>query len=305
MSPRVVTAREGTTPLALPLSDWPAEGILEGGMIAATLVVRCPRCGAMEVDSAPAGEADLDRLTCRRCGCSEACDTEETEERWSERVPPEVAPSEEQWTLLPEVRFAELWARLGARGSHRETLRRIRMAYGEGHRAYHTARHVSECLRLLDDPEVRRRSGGRVEVEAALWWHDLVYDPRSTDNEERSAEDAIATLAGIGVSEVVVDRVAAYVLATKTHASDDPGGALVIDVDLSILGESPATFARFERDIRREYAWVPPAAYAAGRATVLRRFLEREHIYATPLFRDRYEARARANIEGALRALAG
>lgn len=274
-------------------------------MAAAILVVRCPRCGAMDVDSSPAGDPDLERLACRRCGHVEACDAEESEERWSERVVPEVAPSEEQWTLLPEVRFAELWARLGARGSHREALRKIRMAYAEPHRAYHTARHVSECLRLLDEPEVRRRSGGRVEVEAALWWHDLVYDPRAGDNEERSAEDAIATLAGIGVEETVVDRVAAYVLATKTHESSEPDGALVIDVDLSILGESPATFARFERDIRREYAWVEASAYAAGRAAVLRRFLEREHIYATPLFRERYEVRARENIDVMLRALAG
>lgn len=206
--------------------------------------------------------------------------------------------------LLPSARFAELWTTLGAQGSSLETLHRIRRAYAEPHRAYHDARHISACLRLVDDPNVRERSERLAEIEAAIWWHDLVYDTHAKDNEERSAEDAIATLSGGGVRTDVVDRIASHILATKKHETSTSDGGLVIDIDLSILAESEPTYARFEEEIRREYAWVDAASYAAGRAAVLRHFLDRPHVYTTPYFQEQWDARARANVERAIRSLA-
>jgi predicted metal-dependent HD superfamily phosphohydrolase len=41
---------------------------------------------------------------------------------------------------------------------------------------------------------------------------------------------------------------------------------------------------------------VPDAAYRAGRAAVLERFLTRAAIFPDPRFAERYEARARENI---------
>jgi predicted metal-dependent HD superfamily phosphohydrolase len=64
-------------------------------------------------------------------------------------------------------------------------------------------------------------------------------------------------------------------------------------------------FARFEEEIRREYAWVEVATYAAGRAAALRRFVDRAFIYGTALFRERYESKARENIAWSLATLAG
>ena len=258
----------------------------------------------MDVEVAEQVGIEFDRMRCRRCEHSQICDEQQIKDEWNELVPPDVVPSDEQWTLLPSVRFADLWSSLGARGSCHETLHRIRRAYGEPHRAYHGARHISACLRLVDDLDVKRRSTRLAEVEAAIWWHDLVYDTRAKDNEERSAEDAIATLAGARVSDDVVDRIASHILATKKHESSESDGGLVIDIDLSILAESEASYARFEEEIRREYAWVDAASYAAGRVAVLRHFLERPHVYTTPFFQEQWNARARANVERAIRSLA-
>jgi len=258
----------------------------------------------MEVEVAEQVGIEFDRMRCRRCSQSQICDEQQIKDEWNELVPPEVVPSDEQWTLLPSVRFEQLWKALGAHGSPHETLHRIRLAYGEPHRAYHGARHISACLRLVDDPNVKKRSERLAEIEAAIWWHDLVYDTHAKDNEERSAEDAIATLAGARVNDDVVDRIASHILATKKHETNETDGALVIDIDLSILAEGEATYARFEEEIRREYAWVDAPSYAAGRAAVLRHFLDRPHVYTTPYFQEQWDARARANVERALRALA-
>ena len=206
--------------------------------------------------------------------------------------------------MLPSVRFYELWSALGAGGHGSGALLRLRAAYDEPHRAYHTARHIGACLRLLDDEAVTATATHIEEVEAALWFHDVVYDTRASDNEERSAEMAAEVLGGAGVAEEVVARIAAHVRATKAHVPDSADGQLVIDIDLSILAEAPEVFARFEEEIRREYAWVDEAAYVAGRAAVLRGFRERPLLYGTPLLRERYEARARANLEASLARLA-
>jgi predicted metal-dependent HD superfamily phosphohydrolase len=204
---------------------------------------------------------------------------------------------------LPGDRFRALWKALGACGRGDDVLERLAAAYAEPHRAYHTARHVAACLALLDQADVRALAERPSEVEAALWLHDAVYDTHAHDNEARSAALAGEVLRAAGVGDAVVDRIAAHVRATQSHVSDSADGRLVIDIDLSILGADDATYDAFEAQIRREYAWVEPAAYAAGRAGVLRRFLDRTTIYATPLLRDRLEARARANLARAIAAL--
>jgi predicted metal-dependent HD superfamily phosphohydrolase len=53
-------------------------------------------------------------------------------------------------------------------------------------------------------------------------------------------------------------RVCRLILATKTHESDGQAEqALMLDVDLSILGSEPIHFSEYERQIRQEYSWVP------------------------------------------------
>jgi predicted metal-dependent HD superfamily phosphohydrolase len=74
-------------------------------------------------------------------------------------------------------------------------------------------------------------------------------------------------------------------------------------VDLSILGQPPEVYRKFEADVRREYWWVLAPIFRRERARILRSFLERPHIYNLGVFRDRYEAQARRNVAAALAAL--
>jgi predicted metal-dependent HD superfamily phosphohydrolase len=75
------------------------------------------------------------------------------------------------------------------------------------------------------------------------------------------------------------------------------------DADLTILGQPENTFDAYDRQIRMEYYWVSEAGYNVGRGAVLRRFLEREAVFRTEVFRNRYETQARANLLRALRRL--
>ena len=180
--------------------------------------------------------------------------------------------------------------------------------YAEPGRHYHGLAHIEALLELarqyrasLSDPEA---------VEAAIWFHDAIYDSRAADNEARSAALASSRLAG-RVDPERLARICAMIEATATHSLPDlpdeasrHDAALFLDMDLSILGASPLAFDNYEAAVRREYAWVAEDAWRAGRAAVLRRFLDRETIFHTQPFHDLFEAQARRNIARSIARLA-
>lgn len=203
---------------------------------------------------------------------------------------------------MDRARWTDLWHRLGARGDALPVFTRLSAAYAEPTRAYHTAEHIEDCLTQLDSTRVPARHPD--EVEAAIWFHDAVYVATRSDNEERSAELARDSLQEAGVASTVTVRIGTLVLGTRHDvAPTEPDAALLCDIDLSILGRSADVFDEFERQIRQEYAWVPEATYRSTRSRILRELLRRPRIYGTEWFRQRYEVRARANLERLVRDL--
>lgn len=175
--------------------------------------------------------------------------------------------------------------------------RRVRRAWSGMSRHYHTLTHLDACLRELDGARSLAVRPG--EVELTLWFHDAIYRSWRRDNEHKSAELAAHTLRAASIESV--ERIRQMVLATM-HRDEGFAGdtALVVDIDLSILGQTPEIYAQFERAIRREYWWVPRARYVAARGAVLQRFLGRAAIYQHDLFYEKYERQARVNIAAAL-----
>lgn len=188
-----------------------------------------------------------------------------------------------------------------------ETLKsELEALYQAADRHYHGLAHIKAMLalateyrQLLDDPEA---------VEAAIWFHDAIYDSRAKDNEAKSAQLAEKKLAG-RVDPRRLARIAAMINATATHQlplRDEEtlnDAALLLDMDLAILGAEPAVFDAYEKAVRSEYGWVEEPMWRAGRADVLKSFLARAHIFYTIKFRDRFEAQARENLGRSLQGL--
>jgi predicted metal-dependent HD superfamily phosphohydrolase len=170
-------------------------------------------------------------------------------------------------------------------------------------RRYHDLHHLAACLRHLD--AVRDRLNDADAVELALWFHDAVYWPWSSRNEARSAAWAVRFLPRAGLDIERVRQVESHVLDTRHVTPPSPGDAQwLIDIDLAILGQTPAIYAAFERHVRAEYRFIPWRRFTQRRQRILGSFLAREHIYGTPWFRERYEPQARANLARAIEALA-
>jgi predicted metal-dependent HD superfamily phosphohydrolase len=175
-------------------------------------------------------------------------------------------------------------------------------AYDGAGRHYHDLRHVLHCLRMLD--AVRGQCEDADAVEAAIWFHDVVYDATRPDNEARSADLAERQLRAMGAAEPFVVKVHDLILDTRhTAAPTSSDGRWLVDIDLSILGAMPSEYDAYDQAIRREYAHVPEEGYRVGRSSVLRSFLARPAIYSTEYFRQRYEATARENLARSIRGL--
>jgi predicted metal-dependent HD superfamily phosphohydrolase len=170
-------------------------------------------------------------------------------------------------------------------------------------RAYHTPRHLEECLEQFD--AVRGQFRRPDEAEAAIWFHDAIYDPRADDNEEQSADLADRLLGPAGVPTEYLAEIRRLILATGhrgARASQDDA-SLVTDIDLSIFGSDPGRFDEYECDIRREYEFAADDEFRRRRSQILSSFLARPTIYATRWFAARYEDRARANLRRSIAAL--
>lgn len=199
--------------------------------------------------------------------------------------------------------WAVIWYGLGGRPGSTGLHRQLCAAYAEPERAYHSLAHVEHCLQgLATHRDLAIRP---CEAAVALWFHDAVYDPRASDNEARSARWAAEALRAHDITEDAVGRVCDMVLATRHHGDPVEGdAALVVDLDLAILGQPPDVFDRYDAQIRSEYAWVEEDAYRTARAAALRSFLTRDVLYRCASIRERFDAPARANLRRAIARLA-
>lgn len=177
-----------------------------------------------------------------------------------------------------------------------QILQRLRADYSAPTRHYHTLEHLAEMTLLLSSQ--RELLPGLENVLFACLWHDAIYDAQKTDNEERSAEIWRSDAEKMQLAPAQIARVAELILATRRHQPGDDSVemALFLDADLVILGATPERYRAYAQGVRKEYAHVPEADYRTGRSAVLKKFLNRPHLYFTAEMQKRCEDRARANI---------
>lgn len=181
-------------------------------------------------------------------------------------------------------------------------------AYCEPHRKYHTLKHVIHCLRefdgarnLVENPNV---------VETAIWFHGFVYDTSeewAQFNEAFSSATAYGYVRELGLSHLFGLEVLCLVLATKFHepiiVCKPMDVRVLIDADLSSLGKLWSEFQEDSRAVREEYDHVPEAVFREKRVEILQGFLNRQKIYRTDYFYEKYEAQARENLKRAIEEL--
>lgn len=218
------------------------------------------------------------------------------------RIPQEAEISniEAQWhTFFPSGNrdlISRIWAE-------------VREKYSEPQRFYHNFGHIVELFEYWEryhaychDPRV---------VGLALVGHDVIYDIGAQDNEARSAVYTGECLERLGVAPATVRHVMEMIRMTASHVcpGDDPDAALMLDMDMAIIGAPPDAYDRYSQAIEAEYRQIYTLEdFWRGR---LSRFidvlLQQPRLFKTDLFEETLGTRARANLarekQGLLRRL--
>jgi predicted metal-dependent HD superfamily phosphohydrolase len=199
------------------------------------------------------------------------------------------------------ARWDETLKLVGSTGTPLSVFEEILTKYQEPWRYYHTLEHLRSGFEVLDRYLKAKTTG---QIELAFWYHDFEYDPKSTDNENKSAQAASERVTKVlQLPLTLAIEVGRLILATKhTTTPSTESAKVLLDMDLSILGEVPEVFDQYELNIRREYPefMVPKEIFRETRREILKQML-RDPFYNTPEMRSSpYESRVRFNIEGSI-----
>ncbi|MBN2693196.1 hypothetical protein JXR93_00915 [bacterium] len=176
--------------------------------------------------------------------------------------------------------------------------------YSQNWRFYHTLNHIYDIINILKPIESKFENWNRV-----LWitlYHDFIYIPKNSNNEELSAQIAFEKMINFGHSEIDSQFVKSAILATKTHKEvENSDIELFLDADLSILGKKKDIYIEYQQNIRKEYSFFSDKEYNIGRVSILKYFLNMKNIYKTPHFREILETQAKENISNEIEFLIG
>ena len=177
----------------------------------------------------------------------------------------------------------------------------IAARYNEPQRAYHTLKHIQQLFEQFD--QIKDNLHQPHIIALALYYHDVIYDSRRSDNELKSAEYAIEVLKNY-LSAEQCQHIYTLIMMTATHQLDKltdedkiSDAAYLLDMDLSVLGGSWSEYQQYAQAVRQEYAHVTKVDYHVGRITVLQKLLTHTTLYLTDYYHSRLEEQARDNIK--------
>jgi predicted metal-dependent HD superfamily phosphohydrolase len=129
--------------------------------------------------------------------------------------------------------------------------------YTEPHRHYHHLGHIASSLAEFD-----ATGSNNSLIEGAIWFHDVIYDPKRADNEVASTAwflDATSSWLDPRSATAITRLIEATDF--RLPLSDDPDSRLMVDIDLAILSASPDSYDDYCQAIRHEYAHVSDEAF--------------------------------------------
>ena len=154
-------------------------------------------------------------------------------------------------------------------------LDRVRQAYAG--RPYHNFNHVEKMLIGLDSVPGLSQLNKKL-IQIAIIFHDVVADPRATDNEEKSVEFMLnsAPIHQVQSGKNNKTIITRLIMATKHHEYGDIGlSNIIIGRDLDILRQDFMSLVEWEHAIFKEYQFMNVADYTTKRVEFLCNTIEK------------------------------
>jgi len=169
---------------------------------------------------------------------------------------------------------------------------------------YHTPLHIMSMLAWAQENDITLSP----PVELALWFHDAIYDPRAKqgDNEEQS-QQFMRSLLKPYVSAKELAQVGFMIEMTGEHFTPHQLSAdtnLLLDLDLCNFAWDHKNYTASAQAIELEFSFHGKDAVRQGRRKFLVELNDKENIYRSKFIHNKFEARARANIQRTINRLA-
>ncbi|KAN0003723.1 hypothetical protein ACTFIZ_009882 [Dictyostelium cf. discoideum] len=185
----------------------------------------------------------------------------------------------------------------------------INERYNEKQRFYHNLTHINELLNLEEQFNSKLKKSE--VIQWSIWFHDIIYDPSKSDNEEQTAKLFIDFSKDVKLSDQVTSDVNKYILATASHTkvnSDeekDTDLLYFLDMDLSILGTEKSVYNEYSDAIKKENSHIPDDKYSIGRSKILPSFVDAgyQSLYKTNEFKEIYGKKAINNLKNEIKKL--
>jgi len=173
----------------------------------------------------------------------------------------------------------------------------IKSHYTSEKRCYHNLNHIEN---LLQQAEMYQKQLHDYDLLCfSIWYHDSIYNPTKSNNEEKSADLAQVRLEKFTLNAFQIETIKTLILSTKKHevlSINNIDNAYFLDFDLSILGADWQTYQAYSRAIRKEYSIYPDVVYKKSRKKVLLNFLLRDNLYFSETYQNLFETQARKNL---------
>lgn len=195
-------------------------------------------------------------------------------------------------------RFQLLWQRNllnGAADDSAAIHQQLLDAYSESQRVYHTLDHIEHCLELFDSVSRKLRRADAVEL--GIWFHDVIYQPGSPDNEQLSADFFMSLTTG-AMPDSTRSSVYEMIMSTihDDTAIDDADTKFLVDIDLSSFGLPWEEFIRDSEHVRKELSHIPDDVFYPKQAAFQKKLLDRPRFFKSDHFFEKYEHQARQNL---------
>lgn len=165
---------------------------------------------------------------------------------------------------------------------------------------YHTPVHILEIFDFVDENKIDLTPAQAL----AIWFHDAIYDAKNnlggTDSNKQLSSLFAFSLLSPYVSKRMMTDIEFLIEETQYHLNENVhtmGADLVLDLDLYSFAMSDLYFIGCGHAIADEYRHVTYDAYNKGRLAFFKALNAKASIYRTPLFKEKFEATARENIE--------
>jgi predicted metal-dependent HD superfamily phosphohydrolase len=175
-------------------------------------------------------------------------------------------------------------------GVSRDTGERWIATFNQLHRYYHTLDHIQAMLKGYYKLRLNSKP-----LLAAIWLHDIVYDPTRSDNEIQSAAQARRELRECNFD---IDLVEDLILSTQFKGYTGHYGLLhciLHDLDIEIFAADRETYRKYMIAIRKEYSHVPLDVYMVERSKILQMYRTHQ-IFKTSTYYDKFWKSAGDNL---------